>query len=355
MEYRSFGTKLDIVPIIHGQGELTMEVRAEVSDVASDLAGGNTPGFRVRRVDTGVRMKMGHTLALAGDYREETETIVRGIPGLMDAPWVGALFRDSQEQTIETELVFLITPQFIDEVDLINTPMPGRVTQSAPGHDLFKYGTVEVEAPCITCDPGPAAPGRAGFYATDGAFQSNQAYAPAAHWIPDNYSGLPTDMHVPYYAPAPPVRVMQQAVPSSTNPMYPPSPRENLTPPQQINASGAPLTNAPPSNEPPVTNVAPTGKPTTPLATTSNPSATTIPPRSRPDGPPPSTVNPPVDSSTRSAIPEKVEPQSSEAVKAPKKTLDDKFKLPNPFENRRNHEGHQRVPTVEAQIAGQCA
>ncbi|MEM9410225.1 MAG: pilus assembly protein N-terminal domain-containing protein, partial [Planctomycetota bacterium] len=66
IEFRAFGTKLDMVPLIHGQGELTLEVRAEVSDVDNSLAfGTGVPGFRVRRVNTGVRMKAGHTLALA--------------------------------------------------------------------------------------------------------------------------------------------------------------------------------------------------------------------------------------------------------------------------------------------------
>ena len=75
IEFRSFGTKLDMVPIIHGQGEMTLEVRAEVSEVDNTLSStSGVPGFRVRRVNTGVRMRAGHTLALAGDYREEVET-----------------------------------------------------------------------------------------------------------------------------------------------------------------------------------------------------------------------------------------------------------------------------------------
>ena len=54
IEFRPFGTKLDLVPIVHGAGELTLEVRAEVSEIASDLAGeSGVPGFRVRRVNTG--------------------------------------------------------------------------------------------------------------------------------------------------------------------------------------------------------------------------------------------------------------------------------------------------------------
>ncbi len=147
IEFRPFGTKLDMVPIIHGQGELTLEVRAEVSEVDNSLSfGSGVPGFRVRRVNTGVRMKAGHTLALAGDYREETETEKRGIPVLMHAPIIGSAFRRTSEQTSEQELVFLITPRFISEVDPTYMPRlgPGQLTDKPSDHELFLNGYLEV-------------------------------------------------------------------------------------------------------------------------------------------------------------------------------------------------------------------
>lgn len=147
IEFRPFGTKLDIVPLIHGQGEMTLEVRAEVSEIANDLAGDTgVPGFRVRRVNTGVKMRAGHTLALAGDYREETETEISGVPHLMDGRILGPLFRATQETKSETELVFLITPKFVDEVENDRLPRVGlgQMTTSPSDTELYLNGYGEV-------------------------------------------------------------------------------------------------------------------------------------------------------------------------------------------------------------------
>ena len=147
IEFRPFGTKLDIVPLIHGQGEVTLEVRAEVSEVDNSLSfGSGVPGFRVRRVNTGVRMKAGHTLALAGDYREEIETEKRGVPWLMHAPIIGSAFRRVQDNKIESELVFLITPRFISEVDPTLVPRlgPGQLSEQPSNHKHYLNGYTEV-------------------------------------------------------------------------------------------------------------------------------------------------------------------------------------------------------------------
>ena len=146
VEFRPFGTKLDMVPIVHGNGELTLEVRAEVSEVAPDLANNGIPGFRVRRVNTGVKMRAGHTLALAGDYREISSTENRGIPGIKHSPFLGPLFRTVSDEVNETELVFLITPRFVSDVEPSQLPVdrPGRLTTSPSNHELYVDGYTEV-------------------------------------------------------------------------------------------------------------------------------------------------------------------------------------------------------------------
>ena len=74
-----------------------MEVRAEVSEIDNTISTQDgIPGFRVRRVNTAVDMQMGHTLALAGNYREDIETLKRGAPKLMDHPFWGAAFRQNR-------------------------------------------------------------------------------------------------------------------------------------------------------------------------------------------------------------------------------------------------------------------
>ena len=147
IEFKPFGTKLDIVPFVHGQGLMTLQVRAEVSEVDPTI--GTTtgvPGFSVRRVNTGVKMKAGHTLALAGDYRETVTGEVRGIARIKDNPIFGPLFRRVEEETNETELLFLITPRFISEVDPSRVPRlgPGQLTSSPSDRELYIHGHLEV-------------------------------------------------------------------------------------------------------------------------------------------------------------------------------------------------------------------
>ncbi len=147
IQFRAFGTKLDVVPIVHGQGEMTLEVRAEVSEIAPELAGTTgVPGFRVRRVNTSAPMRSGQTLVLAGVYSETSGSEVKGAPGLVNKPILGAFFRNSSNQSNETELVFLLTPRTAAPVDAGALPavMPGRNTTNPSSFELFGNGYLEV-------------------------------------------------------------------------------------------------------------------------------------------------------------------------------------------------------------------
>ncbi|MEE2825173.1 MAG: pilus assembly protein N-terminal domain-containing protein [Planctomycetota bacterium] len=147
VKFEPFGTQLDVVPLVHGYGELTLDVRAEVSKLAQDLRDEfNNPGFRTRSVSTAVRMRAGHTLALAGNYREEQSTRKKGIPKLMRSPIWGVFFRDIEDNVNETELVFVLTPRFISDVDPVNASKVGvgQLTTSPSNHELYINGHVEV-------------------------------------------------------------------------------------------------------------------------------------------------------------------------------------------------------------------
>ncbi len=183
VEFRPFGTKLDLVPIVLGQGRLRLEIRAEVSEVAPDLSSGtNVPGFRVRRVNTGAEMNAGYTLALAGDYREVIDSTKQGLPWLVNRPYIGQLFRKHQETKNEIELVFLITPTFISEVEQSQMPvnLPGRNTQSPSDTEFYLRGYDEVPQ-CKTECPLPVPMGALN---APGNVLPMQPYVPGS--IPDN-------------------------------------------------------------------------------------------------------------------------------------------------------------------------
>ncbi len=200
IQFRPFGTKLDVVPIVQGEGTVRLEVRAEVSEPDAALRNNlGQSGFRVRRVNTGVDMKIGHTLALAGDLREEVESEVRGIPYLMDLPLIGRGFSRVEERTQEVELVILLTPRFIGEVDpsLMPPGGPGRSTTSPSDCEFYRNGLIEVPRCGPDCGDLP-----------------NQPQDP----LPGGYFG---GYGHPGFQPAPSAVPVQPAYPAATAPVAP--------------------------------------------------------------------------------------------------------------------------------------
>lgn len=160
IQWRQFGTRIDFVPIVLGNGTLRLEVRPEVSQVDPALRDSvtGTIGFRSRWADTAVELKAGQTLAIAGLVENRTEATNRGIPILADLPWFGAPFRRVQERTNEIELLVFVTPEFCEAMDPHEVPPcgPGMLTTSPTDSELYGRGYLEVPK---NCGPGSHLPG----------------------------------------------------------------------------------------------------------------------------------------------------------------------------------------------------
>jgi len=150
IEYKQYGTRVDFVPIVLGDGSMRLEVRPQVSELdnASGVTfdGTSVPGLRTRWVDTAVEMRAGQTLALAGLLQTRTDVQNRGIPWLADMPWVGAAFRRVEEQQNEVELVITVRPELVDALDADEVPacLPGMNSRAPQDCDLLLRGYMEV-------------------------------------------------------------------------------------------------------------------------------------------------------------------------------------------------------------------
>lgn len=171
IEYRKYGTQVDFVPIVLGNGNIRLEVRPRVSEIdpsrSTVIEGTSVPGVRVREVDTGVEMMAGQTLAIAGLVQTRIEAENRGIPWVSDVPYLGAMFRRVHEENNEVELVILVTPELVEAVDADAVPPcgPGSQTTSPTDWELYMRGYMEVPNCCPTCptpDMGTGAPGDSG-------------------------------------------------------------------------------------------------------------------------------------------------------------------------------------------------
>jgi pilus assembly protein CpaC len=180
VEFKKFGTQVDFVPIVLGNGNIRLEVKPRVSFVDPSLSvtaqGITVPGLNVREVDTGVEMKAGQTFAIAGLVQNRLETTNRGIPYLADLPYIGAAFRKTHEKNNEVELVVMVTPEIVDPMDACDVPPcgPGSASRSPNDCDLYWKGHMEVPS-CGPCAAGDCLWGGEG---------SNHMMGPGAEMVP---------------------------------------------------------------------------------------------------------------------------------------------------------------------------
>ena len=157
IEFKKYGTQVDFLPIVLGNGSLRLEVRPRVSSLDPTTAvvipgtgGISVPGLIVREVDTAVEMKAGQTFALAGLVQERTDSINRGLPYLADMPIIGVPFRRTRDEVNEIELLIMVTPEFVDAIEPHEVPCggPGYATTSPTNCQLYCAGHVEVPPQC---------------------------------------------------------------------------------------------------------------------------------------------------------------------------------------------------------------
>lgn len=150
IQYREFGTRLDYVAKVLGNGRIYLEVRPYVSEIdpsrSVTINGISVPGLRSRFLETGVELNAGQTLALGGLLQYRTEVINSGLPGLSEIPYLGAFFRKTREEQNEIELIITVTPDYAGAMDPHQVPqmMPGLSTQSPNDVELYWKGYVEV-------------------------------------------------------------------------------------------------------------------------------------------------------------------------------------------------------------------
>jgi pilus assembly protein CpaC len=154
IEYKPFGTQIDFLPIVLGNGNIRLEVRPRVSEIDDTrsviIQDFTVPALTVRQADTAVEMKAGQTFALAGLVQERTDAVTRGIPYIMDVPVVGLPFRKVSNEVNEIELLILVTPEFVDPMDCGEAPCegPGMFTTNPTNRGLYCGGQMEVPTYC---------------------------------------------------------------------------------------------------------------------------------------------------------------------------------------------------------------
>jgi pilus assembly protein CpaC len=145
IEFKDFGVGLGFTPVVLSKGRISLKLSTEVSEVTNSNAftltnsstsstGSSTtspslviPGLNIRRAETVVELPSGQSMMIAGLLQSVNKQTLDSLPGLMQVPVLGAMFRSRDYQQGETELVVIITPYLVKPVP------PGQLQTPADG------------------------------------------------------------------------------------------------------------------------------------------------------------------------------------------------------------------------------
>ncbi len=118
VEWKKFGILLNFTPTVINENTIHLKLASEVSDIDPTLAvtiGGSTvPGLTSRQSETTVRLGNGQSFAIAGLTSDKVRSQIDKVPLLGSIPILGALFRSSQYQRQESELLIVVTARLAE-------------------------------------------------------------------------------------------------------------------------------------------------------------------------------------------------------------------------------------------------
>lgn len=131
VEYKQIGVTLNFTPVVLAENRISLRVGTEVTELDSEnrvLFGTIAiPAFKTRRLETTIELPSGGTLVSAGLIQNSSKQAINGLPGVMNVPILGTLFRSRDYQHQETELMISVTPFIAKPIS------PGEVTRPDDG------------------------------------------------------------------------------------------------------------------------------------------------------------------------------------------------------------------------------
>ena len=109
-KYYDANLKLDVTPVITGDGNVMMKVL-----ITNDTVSFSTtpPSIDKKEVNTNLVLTSGDIAVVGGILTETLSETNAGVPGLRDIPGVGALFRSKINKDDKTELLIFLAPRVI--------------------------------------------------------------------------------------------------------------------------------------------------------------------------------------------------------------------------------------------------
>ena len=119
IQWKEYGVKLDIEPVVDQMDKITSKVHAEVSSLDYSHGviqnGFSIPALSTREAEAVIHVPNGMTMVIGGLLNSEDTKTVSKIPLLSSIPILGEFFKHTSRSRDKRELVILITPHIVGE------------------------------------------------------------------------------------------------------------------------------------------------------------------------------------------------------------------------------------------------
>ena len=208
--YTDVGVKMEITPRVHPDGQVTLKLSMEISNLnGSETIGGITqPIISTRKAEQTIRLADGEMNLLGGILEVQDTKTTGGTPILGEIPILKYIFSSTQKEHITNELVFLLVPHIVRGQEL------NELNRRA--YDVGTGSGIDLRIAAKPTEPNPTAPA----VASAGTAQQQQPATPVT----------------PNRQPAPQAQPSTQAAQPQLGPQVPPQPaqqQQTVTPANQ--------------------------------------------------------------------------------------------------------------------------
>ena len=150
-QYIDVGVNLDITPKVHGNRDVSLKVKVEISAVTSrvNVGGLEQPIIGQRKVEEEIRLREGEMNILGGIIETQETTSMAGIPGLSKIPVLKHFFSSTRKEVSENEVLIVITPHIVR--------LPRMTAANLRGIDVGTSSNFRIRTRRATTEPAPAA------------------------------------------------------------------------------------------------------------------------------------------------------------------------------------------------------
>ncbi|MDE0002123.1 MAG: type II secretion system secretin GspD [Rhodospirillaceae bacterium] len=114
IDFRQTGVTLTVRPRVNDSGLVTMDIRQEVATAAATTTSNlDAPTIQNRLIESVVAVNSGDTVVLGGLMQDQATASAGGVPLMRRIPLFGRLFSQTNDETLRTELVVLLTPRVV--------------------------------------------------------------------------------------------------------------------------------------------------------------------------------------------------------------------------------------------------